>query len=367
MKKLNNLYKQIVTQAADNVVWDRYNSGKGMIVRNGRVVGEFQKQGEITQIPKMGKLLWHYLLLPNSNNFIYHFLRQLQGQHNWSNIENMLKEALTNSQAKISFLVGKNQPVTLAIPLALRSGKIVAIYPSAIIDSDQDNFITFHIDPKQYRSIKEKFGYNIQCTSLNLQYIKKYPNEAVIKDMEHTQSTTGFEIQNGGNYWYKIYGAEKGQLHKFKVHKEDLILLEDLIPVFDTAIDWYDQQKAIKKQKDDEARNYKANLLDNGAKLYKNQDPKTKANYDKAYTLKGEQRIKFLQTLIPQQLKNVESYAYYCYAYHYDIYAKEHKTAEYAEDWHYDAQKRWLESIRDKDYSIATDCKNVLINKKPQN
>lgn len=316
-------------------------------------------QRSVTFLQRAGNIIWGYLLQPNHNNFIYHGLRNLPGEHNFKKIEMMVKEATDNNASKLSSLAGTNKPVTLAIPARLETGFTIIIYPSSIIDEVEGDQVAFHIDPKQYRTIKEKYGFNVKTTSLSLQYIKKHPEHTTLFDIEHTKSTTGVDLKNGSKYWYKVYGKEKGQLHTFQANTKCALLWEDLSKIFDTAIEWFDIQSEAKRKKEADEKAYNSALLDRGEKLYKKKDQFDKI-YDPIFKKKGDNLITALNELSVQQLKDVESYAYYRYAYHYDIYEHEHTKAEYAEDWHYDAQERWLQNIREKDYSIACTAKNIL-------
>jgi hypothetical protein len=149
----------------------------------------------------------------------------------------MLAEKLQETPSKLSALIQSKKPVTLAIASAY--GDTVALYPNAIIDEVEGDGVAFHLDPKQYRAIKDKFGYNIQTTSLSLQWLKKHPDNSTVKELEHATNTTGFELIKGDRYWYKVYGKEKGQLHQFTI-RTAVMLWEDLQEIFDIAIDWFD-------------------------------------------------------------------------------------------------------------------------------
>lgn len=330
---------------------------------NNSIVGEdVNIQPEIQILPRSGNILWGWMLQPNHNNFIYHFLRNLNGEHTWNKIDRMLLEKIKEAPSKLSSLIESKTSVTLAIPLILNGSKTIVLYPNAIIDSIESDAILFHIDPRQYRTIKEKFGFNVQTTSLSLQWIKKHPDHKTIMEIEETNSTTGFELQKGDKYWYKVYGKEKGQLHQFAAHKQCVMLWEDLQEVFNTAIDWYDSEKEVKQKADNERKAYNSNLVTRGEQLYKNKGQFDKL-YDQVFAKKSSERDAFLDTLSVQQLKDVQAYAYYRYINHYDIYEHEHKVAEYAEDWHYHAEKRHLENIRDKDQSIAYSAKEAIARK----
>lgn len=323
---------------------------------------DINQRSEITTLPRMGNLRWGFLLIPNYNNFIYHTLRQLNGQHNWRNIERMLVEKLQGTVSRLSSLIESKAPVTLAIPMSYSDIKTIVLYPNAIIDSVEGDYVIFHLDPRQYRMIKDKFGFNVQTTSLSLQYIKKHPDNKTIMNIEHTNSTTGFEIQKGDKYWYKVYGREKGQLHKFAIDSRAVLLWEDLQEIYNTAIDWYDIQSEVKYKKEAETKAYNSALYRRGQELYAKKEQFNQL-YNQVFNKKSDSRIAFLDTLSIQQLKDIQAYAYYRYANHYDIYELEHKKAEYAEDWHYDSQKRWLQNIREKDHSITYEAKKAIARK----
>ena len=324
------------------------------------IVTEDVTQPEVTQLPRAGNVRWGFLLIPNYNNFIYHTLRNLRNEHDWRNIENLFAKKLNETPSKLSALIESKQPVTLAV--ALNYENTVVLYPNAIIDSVEGEYTTFHLDPKQYREIKNKFGYNIQSTSLSLQWIKRHPEDKSVQRVEHTNSTTGFELIKGDRYWYKVYGKEKGQLHQFTI-RTAVMLWEDLQEIFDTAIDWFDaQREAEMKQKE-----YERGILKRGEEIFKNEDEQILKLYSQVRKHKYDERDKFLETLPLQQLKDIWALAFYRWSYHYDIYAQEHKVAEMADDYRaYSSQSSALQSIRDRDGDISYRAKRAFKKKEKE-
>ena len=69
------------------------------------IVTEDVTQPEVQIIPRSGNILWSWMLQPNHNNFIYHFLRNLNGEHTWNKIDKMLIEKIKTAPDKLSSLV----------------------------------------------------------------------------------------------------------------------------------------------------------------------------------------------------------------------------------------------------------------------